>query len=203
MKDNNTVEGQVLFDFFSLVIPLDDEIYDLLGPYIKKKSYKKGDSILKEGEIETKANVVVEGVVHQYIYEDDQPKTVNITPKGLSFNSLKSYLSKEPSLEIQEAITDVEVVYMMKEDIDWLAKTNSKFAYLMFKVYENILLDRENRMFLLQYKNPTKRLRLFHETVSRAHMMIKDTPDKYIASYLNMTPQQYSNEKRKLMKEGL
>jgi CRP-like cAMP-binding protein len=129
--------------------------------------------------------------------------TINITPKGLGFNSLKSYLNEVPSDEVHEAITDVEIVSITKHDLDMLVKKNHEFCYLMLKVYENILLDRENRTFLLQYKNPTKRFMLFHEIVERANWILGDTPDKYIANYLNMTPQQYSNEKKKMLKNRL
>jgi len=201
VKEFSTDEKQLLFDFLKLAAPLTADMFAEILQYFNKKSYNKGEYILKEGDIETNANIVIKGVVHQYIYDEEEIKTINITPKGLSFNSLKSYISELPSFEIQEAITDVELFYMSKKDIEILAKKNNQFSYLMFKVHERILLDRENRMFLLQYRNPAKRLKIFHENVERANLILKDTPDKYIASYLNMTPQQYSNEKKKMLKE--
>lgn len=203
MKGFSSSEIQLIFNFFNSAAPLTDEMFADIVKHFKKKSYKKGDYILRAGEVETKANIVVEGVVHQIIYDEGEPKTINISPRGLPFNSLKSYMEEQPSLEVQKAITDVDLIYITKKDIDLLAQKNGQFSYLMFKVYERILLDRENRMLLLQYKNPTKRFRLFHEIVERANFILKDTPDKYIASYLNMTPQQYSNEKKKMLKEGL
>jgi CRP-like cAMP-binding protein len=201
MKEYNSNECQVLLNFFNLAAPLTDEMFEIMLKYFKKKSYKKGDYILKEGEVETNANIVLKGIVHQFIYDEDKQKTINLTPKGLGFNSLKSYIDEQPSIEIQEAITDVELIYMTKKDMDMLAQKNGEFSYLMFKVYEKILLDRENRMLVLQYKSPTKRFRLFYDIVERASLILKETPDKYIASYLNMNPQQYSNEKKKMLKE--
>ncbi len=203
MKEYSSRASQLLFNYFNSAAPVTEEMFTEILKHIKKKTYKKGDYILKEGEVEVKANIVVKGVVHQYIYDEGEPKTINLTPQGLSFNSLKSYIEEQPSVEIQEAITDVELIYLTKNDLDMLAHINGQFSYLMFKVYERILLDRENRTLMLQFKNPTKRFRLFHEIVERANFILKDTPDKYIASYLNMTPQQYSNEKKKMLKEGL
>ncbi len=203
MKEYSSRASQLLFNYFNSAAPVTEEMFTEILKHIKKKTYKKGDYILKEGEVEVNANIVVKGVVHQYIYDEGEPKTINLTPQGLSFNSLKSYIEEQPSVEIQEAITDVELIYLTKNDLDMLAHINGQFSYLMFKVYERILLDRENRTLMLQFKNPTKRFRLFHEIVERANFILKDTPDKYIASYLNMTPQQYSNEKKKMLKEGL
>lgn len=190
-------DHQLLYDFFSAVAPINDEMFAAISQCFKKRSFKKGASILNAGEVETKSNIVVKGVVLQYVFDEDVPITINITPKGLSFNSLKSYMDNTPSEEIHEAITDVELLSIDKRDVEQLALSRHDVSYMLFKVYENILLDRENRMFLLQYRSPAKRYRLFHEIIERSNWILEDTPDKYIASYLNMTPQQYSREKRK------
>jgi len=203
MKENNLEVNQLLLDYLRLAAPVSDELFVEILKYFKQKSFKKGDLILKEGEIETNANVVVKGVVHQFIYDEDEPKTINLTPKGLAFNSLKSYIEEEPSIEIQEAITDVDLIYIAKKDIEMLAQKNGEFIYLMFKIYEKILLDRENRMSLLQYKKAAMRFRLFHEIIDRADLLLKDTPDKIIANYLNMNTQQYSYEKKIMLKGDL
>ncbi|WP_320020130.1 Crp/Fnr family transcriptional regulator [Labilibaculum manganireducens] len=195
MNNLSSHDIELLHAFFKPASHLTDETFEEMSKYFTKYSYKKGESILKIGELETKASIVLKGVVHQYIFDEGESKTINITPKGLSFNSLKSYIDGSPSLEVHEAITDLEIVSIDKRDLEILTKNSHEFSYLMFKVYERILLDRENRMIVLQYRNPSKRFSLFHEIVERANWILKDTPDKYIASYLNMTPQQYSKEK--------
>ena len=197
MKKISASDHLVLYEFFNSTGQLIDEIFEEISNYFIKRSYKKGDSILKAGDVETKSNIVIKGVVHQYVFDKDESITINITPKGLCFNSLKSYIEESPSVEIHEAITDVEILSIEKEDLEILAKKNHEFSYLMFKVYEKILLDRENRMFMLQYRSPSRRYSLFHEIVERSRWILEDTQDKYIASYLNMTPQQYSKEKKK------
>ena len=197
MKSISTTDYQILYNFFNSATSVSDELLEEISIYLKKKSYKKGDFILKSGDVETKSNILVKGVVHQYIYDEDEIVTINITPKGLGFNSLRSYVDATPSLEIHEAITDVEIFYIQKKDLEMLSQKNHELSYLMFKVYEKILLDRENRMLMLQYRNPSKRYALFLEIVERAKWILEDTQDKYIASYLNMTSQQYSKEKKK------
>ncbi len=196
MKQILDSDYKALYNFFNDCAPLDDELFQKVCTFLKKKAFVKGESILKAGDVETKSSLVVKGIVHQFIYDDDIPITTNITPKGLPFNSLKSYIEGSPSIEIHEAISDVEIIYLEKQDMEMLAKENHQFSYLLYKIHENILLDRENRMFLLQYRNPQKRFRLFHEIVERSNWILDETPDKFIASYLNMTPQQYSKEKR-------
>lgn len=196
-KNITKTDFDLLHNFLALGGPLHASLFSTLKKHVQKRSFKKGEAILKAGDTEVYANIVVKGVVLQYIYDEDVPKTVNITPVGLCFNALKSYLEEVPSNEIHEAITDVEILSLKKTDLERLAQEHHEFSYQMFKVYENILLDRENRMFVLQHRSPAKRFSLFHDIIERAHWMLEDTPDKYIASYLNMTPQQYSKEKKK------
>ncbi|UOB18943.1 Crp/Fnr family transcriptional regulator [Abyssalbus ytuae] len=195
MKTISDSDRQLLYDYIRLATPISDDLFSEVIKYFKKKKYLKGETILKEGEIESRSNIVAKGVVHQFFYHDDTPITTNITPKGLSFNSLKSYINGTPSQEIQEAITDVEILSIEKKDIEMLAKKWTEMGYVLYRIHEYILLDRENRMSLLQYRNPSKRFQLFHEIVERSNWILENTPDKYIACYLNMTPQQYSKEK--------
>ena len=192
----NTAEQQMVFEFFNKISPISDPLQKEISSLFKRKSYTKGESILKMGEVETHSNFVLKGVVHQFVYDEDQSITTNLTPSGLPFNSLKSYIEGCPSDEVQEAITDVDLIYLEKDDLEELMSRSHQFSYLMYKIHENILLDRENRMFLLQYRNPSKRFKLFHENVERSKGLIGCTPEKFLASYLNMTPQQYSREKR-------
>lgn len=192
----NLTEYQLLHQFLKSAGPLSDDLFEEVSKYVRKRTFKKGELILKQGETESYSNVVVKGVVLQYLYDEGVPITLNITPKSFPFNSLKSYVDGSPSVEIQEAVTDVEILSVKKEDLEMLAKKHHEFSYIMYKIHEHIMLDRENRMFLLQYRNPAKRFLLFHEVMERANWILEDTPDKYIASYLNMTPQQYCKEKK-------
>ncbi len=193
-------EERLFFNFFKQVAALSDDDFAMIIKHFKKKVYRKGDAILKEGEIEIKSSFVLKGVVHQYIYDETEQVTINLSPAGLSFNSLKSHILGTPSVEIHEALTDVELFYIEKNDIEKLLEESCVFRLVLYRVYENVLLDRENRTFLLQHKSPAKRFELFIETVERSEWILKQVKDKYIASYLNMTPQQYCREKSKYNK---
>ncbi|UII25837.1 Crp/Fnr family transcriptional regulator [Fulvivirga maritima] len=199
--NNSSSDLEQLKAFFNSIAPLPDDVFAEVIKYVKKKAYEKGEAILSSGQIETRSNFVLKGVVIQSIFDEGIPITLNITSAGLAFNSLKSYLENVPSEETHEAITPVEVLYILKSDLEMLAKAHHEFCYFLFKLHEVILLDRENRMFLLQHRQPGKRLFLFMQNVERANYILAETPDKYVASYLNMTPQQYSKEKKKYYRQ--
>lgn len=200
MTDN---DKEVLWEFFNASMPVSEDLFSELIKHFTKRKYNKGDIILKIGEIETLSKIVIKGVVHQFVYDEEEAVTINITPKGLSFNSLASHMDATPSIEVHEAIADVEILCIEKSAINQILQDEhrNEFALLLFKIYETILRDRENRMYVLQHRNPSKRFQLFFEMVERAKYIINHTPDKYIASYLNMTPQQYSREKRNYLEK--
>ncbi|WP_066629986.1 Crp/Fnr family transcriptional regulator [Labilibacter marinus] len=200
-KSVSASDHHILKDFFLSAATVSDEHIYALSELFSKRTFKKGQVILKEGDIDNYANIVTKGVVHQFIYDEDAVITINITPEGLGFNSLKSFIKSSPSIEVHEALTDVEILSIKKQDIDELSKKNIDLCYLLYKIYEFILLDRENRMLMLQYRSAEKRFQLFHDIIKRSEFILKHTPDKYIASYLNMTPQQYSKEKSKHIKK--
>lgn len=189
-------EKRDLFSFFNGITPINQDLFALILSILHKADYNKGDIILKEGEICTRSHIVLSGVVHQFKYDDGEPVTINITPRGNAFNTLKSVMFQSPSDEVHEAITNVTLVYFEQAEIDSLALKNHAFCYALYKIHEYILLDRENRMYMLQFRQPAKRYRLFREDILRAQWILLDTPDKIVASYLNMTPQQYSREKK-------
>ncbi len=198
MNEITTTDSELLNNFFKTVGPVSDELFAEIIKCFEKKTYRKGESILKAGEVETKVKLIVKGIVHQYVYDGDIQVTIDLKSKGLSFYSLKSYLGNSPSYEIQEAVTDVELLQIDKKDMEELSKINNQFGYLLVKIYECTLVDRENHHFIIKSKSPGKRFKLFYETIGRSKPLLEYSPDKYIASYLNMTPQQFSKEKRKL-----
>ncbi|MDO6853415.1 cyclic nucleotide-binding domain-containing protein [Cellulophaga lytica] len=186
---------KILYDFFNNSYKINEEIFNVVKSFCIKRVYQKGECILKEGEIEQYSNVVIKGVVHQYIVDIDKEVTTNLTPAGLGFNSLVSYVNQVPTEEIQEALTDVELISLKKEHIEEILKNYNEIGILLYRLHEDILLDRENRMHLLQYRSAAKRFKYFYENVERSKLIIQHTPDKHIARYLKMNPQQYSKEK--------
>lgn len=198
-KINNS-EFKILYNFLRNSFAIDEEIFKVITNFCIKRKYKKGECILKEGDIELYSNIVLKGVVHQYIIDVDKEVTTNLTPIGLGFNSLTSYVHKTPSIEIQEAITDVELLSIEKRHIDEILNDHNEAGMLLYRIHEDILLDRENRMFLLQYRSAAERFRLFYQNVKRSKVILQHTPDKYIARYLQMNPQQYSKEKNNFFK---
>lgn len=202
MKENFSVEEDKLFNFFNQVYPLTLEDFKHIVQVVKKKKFKKGDILLNIGQIETKTSLVLKGFIHQYVIIEDNLFTIDFSLSGMSFNNFTSYMEKSPSNQIQEAMTDSEILYFEKEDIEKLLLQSHSFSYIYTKLFEQVHLEREKRSLLLQHNDASKKYELFLDTIIKSKMFLEQVPQKLIANYLGITPETYSRVKKKYLKNS-
>lgn len=194
-------EKQILFNFFNQVHSISNQNFEPIAKICKKKTYKKNEIILDLGQIETKTSLVLKGVVHQYVIVDGNLCTIDFSLAGMSYNCFTSYVENSPSNQIQEALTDVEIIYIEKSDAERLLLENHDFCYIYTKLYEQVHLEREKRSLILQYKNAYKKFELFLLSIAKSEDFLKEVPQKLIANYLSLTPETYSRVKKKYLKK--
>ncbi len=192
----------ILFNSFSQIYPLSEKDFEIFMQNFKNKSYKKGDEILSLGQIENRTSMVLNGMVHQTVIIDGDIFTVDITLSGMYFNNLKSYLEESPSIEIQTALTDLDIVYIEKEAAEQLRYENHAFCYIYSKSWEKTHLEREKRSYMLQSKNAVKRFELFIDTNEYAKRYLEEVPQRIVAKYLNLTPETLSRVKKAYFKKN-
>lgn len=194
-------EEEMLYSFFEQVYPLTKDDFKNIIKYIKKEEFKKGDFILKMDQIENKTCFILKGVVHQFVIIDDENFTIDISLPGMSFNNFTSFVEETPSNQIQEVISDSEILYLEKKDSEKLLIESPSFCYIYSKLYEQVHLEREKRSLILQHKNAEKRFELFLETIQKSNRFLNEVSQKLIASYLNLTPETYSRVKKSYYKK--
>ncbi|WP_062055230.1 Crp/Fnr family transcriptional regulator [Aquimarina longa] len=199
MEYQLSLEEELLYSFFTQVYPITKEEFKPIAKVIKKKSYRRGDYILNIGQIETKTSFVIKGIVHQYVIIEDNSFTIDISLAGMSFNCFTSFIESTPSNQIQQAVTDVEIIYLEKKDSEKLLLDSKPFCYIYTKLYEQVHLEREKRSLLLQYKSAYERYKQFLATIVKSKQFLEEVPQKMIADYLSLTPETFSRVKRKYL----
>lgn len=194
-------DKEMLYSFFEQVYPLTKDDFNNIVKYIKKEEFRKGDFILKMGQIENKTCFILTGVVHQFVIIDDVTFTIDISLPGMSFNNFTSFVEETTSNQIQEVIADSEILFLEKKDSEKLLIETPSFCYIYSKLYEQVHLEREKRSLLLQHKNAEKRFELFLDTIQKSNRFLNEVSQKLIASYLNLTPETYSRVKKSYYKK--
>lgn len=193
---------KLVHNLFSQITSVSVSDIDLIGSFLKKTTYKKDEKIQELGQKDTRVNLVVKGVVHSFTYIDGEVFTINIALSGMLFNSLDSYIYNLPTSEIQQAITDVDILYLEKNDVDTLMQNNNTFCYIYAKLFELQLSQREQRTLLLQYKSASKRFELFLNTITNAQRYLQEVPQKLVAQYLGLAPETYCRIKNQYLKSS-
>lgn len=189
-----------IFDNLNSIYPLTLEQFEPFKKILKTKTYKKGTIILNEGDIDDKLTYTASGIVHQYIYIQEQLYTIDIKVSGMFYNDLKSYMERSPCREIHEAVTDVELVTFSKTDFEALQESHHIYCQIYLKALEFKFLERENRAFILQHSSAAKRFALFMEMNNNANRFLLEVPQKLLATYLALTPETFSKVKKDYFK---
>jgi CRP/FNR family transcriptional regulator, anaerobic regulatory protein len=191
----------IVYHLFSTITPVTETDVNNVGTFLKKTTYHKGEKILDIAQTETRINFVIKGIVHMYTFVDGDAFTINISLPGMLFNSLDSYINSRPTNDIQEAVTEVEIIYLEKKDVEILLKQNNSFAYIYAKLYEQVLNTREQRTLLLQYNSAHKRYNHFIHNIAYAERYVLEVPQKLVAHYLGLAPETYCRIKKQFLKK--
>lgn len=196
MKSKSKIENTEFYRYLKSEFKITEELLEKLISNFQRKDYKKGEHILLKGETENTIKFVENGIVHQYRIKNKKLVTINIAIPGMIFNSFTSYALQEPSSQQQTTVNNVTIYSLTREAIESLLKTNHDFCYLYLKKQEQIHLERELRWRILMNKAASSRFDYFMKNDVKAEYYLKYAPNKLVASYLNISPETLSREKR-------
>lgn len=154
------------------------------------KSYKKGTFITEAGLTEKYLFFVLEGV--QVVYLID--KSGNQVVIGFTFDHeiscvYDSLVSQTPSTYFLEALADTKMLAISHENYVRLFEKFPEFNLWGRLFVERISMGRNSREIELITKTTKERYQAF---IKRCPPQLKNIPQKYLASYLNMKPETFS-----------
>ena len=152
--------------------------------------YKKHEFITEAGNVDRYFYVVVTGVQCLYIIAPNGDKQVIGFSFDGSFSGIyDSFVYKTPSHYFLEALTSTKLLRINKTQYDSLFITYPEFEHWGRVVHLQLLVGRVNREVELITKTSKERFEAFME---RCPPHLEKIPQKYLAWYLNMTPETYS-----------
>ncbi len=148
-------------------------------------TYKKGDILTAEGQIENNLYFIEDGAVKVYYQSELGENIIRLGYNGSILNSLSSFFNRQPSELFIEAIRETKVK-ILKRSVIIDIKANS-LGYSEF--LENVLIQQLEREIDLLHDSPSQRL---ERVLKRSPHLFQFIPLKYIASYLRMSPETLS-----------
>ena len=153
-------------------------------------SYKRYDFITCAGDIERYFYVVVEGVQCVYLIDRNGDKQVIGFSFDGSFSGIyDAFMKAKASSYFLEALTPSKLLRINLPDFLSLFKQYPEFEHWGRVVHLDLLIGRVDREVELITTTAQERFSQFND---RCPEPLKNIPQKYLASYLNMTPETFS-----------
>lgn len=176
--------------------PLSRESVHALAEIVVCKKYRKGEIVLKEGEV-CKAMLFIEkGLLRQFYYKYDKDLTEHIGYENGMIICIESYFKQEPTRLMVETLESSVVWEIPKNQVEELASKYNDIEQLYRKFIEHSLIESQVKADTLRFEPAHERynklLRLHPEILKRAPLV-------YIASLLQMTPETLSRVRSSLL----
>lgn len=170
--------------------PFDDDVANFFRTAWHHKTFKKGEFITEAGNRERYFYLMLGGVQMLYLIDAKGEKVVlGFTFSGEFSGVYDSLMTNKPADYFLEALTDTECLRISSEDYKALFEDYTAFDRWGRLFIQRILLGRVSREVELLTKSAEERFVAF---MRRCPPALRDVPQKYIASYLNMKPETFS-----------
>ena len=181
--------------FFSNEFPFNKEgLEEFVNTFIVK-SYKKGEVILKNGNIENELRFLDSGIVREYYASSDKEKNINFYTDAGFITDFSSFTHVAITKKYQECLTDVSLRILSKEK--FLAFTNRYNCGKLFieTIFQKIVVNKETEEFN-HFINTAEELYL--DIMKTKPNWLLHVPQYHIASYLGITPETLSRIRKRI-----
>lgn len=166
------------------------QLTDALGPFWEKEiEIKRNDFIAVPGDTNTNMYFVISGSLRVFIEDDVEEHTIRFGYKNSFIAALDSFLKDIPTTFYIQAIKKCQLKVISKETFFKCinaSKERQELWTLLLQEFVHQQIERENDLIIY---SPQKR---FDRVFKRSPHLFQEIPQKYIASYLRMTPETLS-----------
>lgn len=191
---------------------MDNEIVKLISRYLELtseeasafadcipiKSFKKGDILLREGQVSKDSYFVIRGCIRKYYIIDGEERTTEFYVEDESVASLQSYKNKTPANHYFECVEDCRLAVLNYEKEQELFKRVPKYEALCRMSMENNFGEQQEALAKFITSSPEERYKNLLETRPD---LLQRVPQYHLASYLGVKPESLSRIRKRLTKK--
>jgi CRP-like cAMP-binding protein len=186
-----------LDEIVRLVHPMSDEAIALLAARVSERHVKKGEIIVREGSVCNEIFLIRSGVFRNFADDGDGGEDTRwFAYSGDPVASMFSLAQNLPAIASIEALTSADLYVVNKSVLYSLIHQSHEWAEWVSYFFIDGLYVLERRYTFLGRGDAMSRYTNFLRM--RPKWMVNLIPLKYIASYLNITPQTLSNIRRRV-----
>lgn len=176
-------------------VTISDTEWEFIASKLEVKIYKKKEFLITTNTIENKIYFILEGVFRLFIDLPEKDITVDFGFPNNFISSYSSFLTKNPSVSCIQSLTKSKVIYITREDLHEIYK-QTKVGESIGRIFaEEFFRYKSKRELSFLLESPTDR---YLNLVKEQQQLIQEIPQKYLASYIGITPQALSRIRGKI-----
>ena len=177
----------ILLQSLSKYIQLSTEEENFFLSLLQSRKIKKKQFVLQEGEISNSVKFVLSGLLRLYsVDKNGFEHIIQFAPSGWWIGDLMSYQKQQPGNLFIDAIEETELIEISRSTMEQLYTEVPKFERFFRILSENALSAYQQRLSANLSLPAKDRLAYFVELYPS---LLQQLPQKYIASYIGVTPE--------------
>jgi len=178
------------------IIQMSSLDFELLLPLLKKRTVKKQDYILREGEVCKDLFFLINGFVRMY-YIDFDGNEINyrFTDKSNFFVDFQSFLTQKPSRYYWQAMQGSELFILPFKDVQHIYHTSPAWNNFGRLMAEHVYLQLNERVDMLLFMKPEERYLYLRN--NQPHLF-EQVSQFHLSSYMGIKPESLSRLRKRL-----
>lgn len=175
---------------------LSNDEMDLFESKVTYKKLRKDDFFIEEGKTCKEVAYVISGLFRSFYYSSlEEEVTYCFTFSNSFVSAYSSFLSQTKTTENIQALTDIELFSISRDEILKLEKSSANWLKFFKLIAEQEYIKMEKRIFMLQKESAKKR---YEDLLTNEPEYLQLIPLNYLSSYLGIT-QRHLSRIRKLI----
>ena len=163
-----------------------------LTPFLELLEFKKlskGATLLSRGQTDSYLSFLNGGLIRFYVVKDNYESTFDFIFPHSFYCHYDSYYSCKPTEFYSEALSDLEIYRISRDDLQSLFQTCEYAKDLTRISVERLLEKKVKRELSLLTESPEER---YIKLIEEQPKLLRHVPQKYIAAYLGIVPETLS-----------
>lgn len=148
------------------------------------RTFKKNEIIVRKGQYSKMSYLILEGSIRVYYLKDDKDVSDWFAFENEFASSIVSYFSDLPSAHFMQAMEELVVAELSKDNIDKLSKKYPELEKFVKSIVVDTMLKQQKRISSILFHNAEEKYATMKEEFKECMNRI---PLKHIASFLGMT----------------
>ena len=200
MYNLSDIEIESLKKAINAITPMSDFDFEILLPLLQKRSIKKGDYILKEGEISKTIFFLINGLVRMYFIDfEGNDISYRFTSTNRFFVDYQSLLTQQPSHYFLQALQNTTMLVINYEDVLHTYQISPAWSNFGRIWSEHVYLQLNERVEMLLLMKPEER---YLHLLNEQPYLFNEVSQIHLSSYLGIKPESLSRIRKRILQNN-